>query len=141
MRRRIPLFLACLIIAAYLAACGPQPTQIPPGSLLSGKAAVNEIDILILESFPVQVNVVARGHLPDNCTEIDEIRQERDRQAFQVTIATVRPAAAACTQALEPFEEIISLDVYGLPAGNYTVDVNGVTGTLQLTTDNVPSEP
>ncbi|HZJ35859.1 MAG TPA: hypothetical protein VFD29_04465, partial [Gillisia sp.] len=38
----------------------------------SGLAPVDEIDILILESFPVQINVIARGNLPDPCTEISE---------------------------------------------------------------------
>ena len=38
-----------------------------------GLALVDEIDILILESFPVQINVIARGNLPDPCTEISEV--------------------------------------------------------------------
>jgi putative hemolysin len=63
--------------------CGPQPNSTPPvgdppsGEMIHGEAVVETIDILILESFPVQVNVVARGYLPDGCTEIDEIHQER----------------------------------------------------------------
>jgi len=124
-------------------ACGPQRTQTPsagetpPGGLIHGAAAVEAIDILILESFPVQVNVVARGQLPDGCTEIDGIRQERSDRAFQVTITTARPAAAACTQVIEPFEETISLEVYGLLAGSYTVEVNGATGSFELAVDNV----
>jgi inhibitor of cysteine peptidase len=141
--------LALLLIAAVLAtACSPQPTQTPPidqtppGSLIHGEAAVEAIEILILESFPVQVHVVARGYLPDGCTEIGEIRQACPEQTFQVTITTVRPAAAVCTQALEPFEEAIALDVLGLQAGVYTVDVNGITGTFELAVDNVmPAEP
>jgi hypothetical protein len=33
-------------------------------------AIVEEIDIIILESFPVQVFLVASGYLPDPCTKI-----------------------------------------------------------------------
>jgi hypothetical protein len=44
----------------------------------------------------------------------------------------------ACTLELVPFEQTIDLDVYGLPAGVYTVDVNGVTDTFELMVDNVP---
>jgi inhibitor of cysteine peptidase len=142
------LLVSSLVIMVLAAACGPQPTQAPPtdetppGSLIHGEAAVETIEILILESFPVQVHVIARGHLPDGCTELDEIRKERVEQAFQVTITTARPAGAMCTQALEPFEETIPLDVYGLPAGSYTVEVNGITGTFELAVDNVPpAEP
>ena len=148
MKRSIQQVLVPLLIAAVMvAACGAQPTRTPPvgktppGGVIRGEAVVETIDILILESFPVQVNVVARGNLPDGCTEIDEIGQERSGKAFEVTIPTARPADAACTQALEPFEKTISLDVHGLPAGSYGVDVNGATGAFELAVDNVmPTE-
>lgn len=116
------------------------PTEPSDDGVVEGVASVETIDILILESFPVQINVVARGNLPDGCTTIDEVIQERDGNTFRVTITTVRPVGMACTEALVPFERIIALDVYGLPAGVYTVDVNGVTDTFELTVDNVPQE-
>ena len=40
------------------------------GAVEVGLAVVDSIDILIMESMPVQVNVVARGNLPDGCTSI-----------------------------------------------------------------------
>jgi hypothetical protein len=76
--------------------------------------------------------------LPDGCTTIDQILDAREGNAFQVTITTLRPANQVCTEALMPFERIIPLDVYGLPAGTYTVIVNGVSDTFQLAVDNVP---
>ena len=39
---------------------------------------VESIQIMTLESFPVQIHVVAEGYLPDGCTEIDEINTERE---------------------------------------------------------------
>lgn len=150
-RLLVPLILFAAIL---LAACGPEPTALPRpaatvplptpaateptgGDVIHGQAVVEETDILILESFPVQVNVVARGYLPDGCTEIDEIQQERAGQTFQVTITTVRPADAVCTEAIVPFEQVVGLDVAGLEAGTYTVDVNGVADTFTLAVDNV----
>ena len=99
-------------------------------------APVEEIEIVILESFPVQVQVIARGNLPDPCTEISEILQEREGNTFFITIKTYR-SPGFCIQVLAPFEEIIPLDVYGLPAGTYTVDVNGVQATFDLEVDNI----
>jgi len=99
-------------------------------------APVEEIEIVILESFPVQVQVIARGNLPDPCTEISEILQEREDDTFFITIKTYR-SPGFCIQVLAPFEEIIPLDVYGLPAGTYTVDVNGVQATFDLEVDNI----
>jgi len=104
----------------------------------SGLAPVDEIDILILESFPVQINVIARGNLPDPCTEISEVMKEREGDTFFITIKTYR-YPGFCIQVLAPFEEIIPLGVYGLPAGTYTVDVNGVQGTFDLEVDNIIS--
>ncbi len=146
--------LAVLIIAlAVLAACRPgteataTPTAGPtPEPTLEstepvrGQAQVNNIDVLILESFPVQVNVVARGDLPDSCTQIDEIISQQSGQMFRVAVTTLRQPAAGCAEALVPFEQSISLDVVGLPAGTYDVLVNGVEGSFTLAVDNILEE-
>ena len=116
----------------------PLPTPTPiEGDVIIGEAMVESIEIVFLESFPLQVNVIARGSLPDGCTTIYEVTQEREGDTFKVTITTIRPADLVCTQALVPFEEVVPLDVYGLEAGTYTVDVNGVTGTFTLDVDNI----
>jgi hypothetical protein len=149
MKRSVLQVLVLLLLGALvMTACGPQLTETPmvetpaDHDVVRGEAIVETIEITILESFPVQLRVVARGTLPDGCTEIDGIRQERDNQTFRVTIATARPADALCTEAIMPFEESISLDVYGLSAGSYTVDVNGITDTFELAVDNaLPTEP
>lgn len=105
-----------------------------------GMANVENIEILILESFPVQVHVTAEGYLPDGCTEIDNVRTEREGNVFNISITTKRPKDAVCTQAIEDFKETIPLDAQGLKAGNYTVNVNGVTGSFELTVDNILEE-
>jgi hypothetical protein len=99
---------------------------------------VESIEILILESFPVQVHVVASGTLPDSCTAIEQVDRRREGRVFQVTVTSVRPADEACTAELVPFEEVIALDVLGLEAGEYTVIVNGVSEPFELSVDNVP---
>lgn len=117
-----------------------EPTESAPAQVRIGKAQVGSIEIYILESFPVQVSVLARGNLPDGCTRIGEITTGSDMSTntLWVEIATVRQAEALCTAAVVPFEENVALDVYGLPAGTYIVDVNGVTDTFTLAVDNVP---
>lgn len=139
--------ITLLLVLLFLTACGaptpdvgrdnPQDRPMP-----AGMAPVESIEILILESFPVQVLVRVRGNLPDSCTDIDQINQRSglENNAFWVEITTVRPTDKACTKAPVPFEETISLVVYGLPAGTYTVDVNGVSGTFTLDVDNVLPE-
>ncbi|NJD54234.1 MAG: hypothetical protein FIB07_15380 [Candidatus Methanoperedens sp.] len=107
------------------------------GKFSYGNATVESIEIMVLESFPVQIKVNARGYLPDGCTRIDGITKEKKDNTFSVRIKTVRPVDTFCTQVIVPFQEAISLDVYGLKAGKYTVDVNGVNGTFELMADNI----
>ena len=99
-------------------------------------ANVNDIEILLLESFPVQIHVVARGEHPDSCTKVDEVATRREGDTFFVTITTSRPVDAMCAQVMTPFEEVVALDAVGLKAGVYTVDVNGARDTFELQTDN-----
>jgi len=129
MSKKILLLGLIMLIAIFIAGCFSILPTI-------GLASVDEIDILILESFPVQINVIASGNLPDPCTEVSEVLQEREGNTFFVTIKTYR-SPGFCIQILAPFEEIIPLEVYDLPAGTYTVDVNGVQAAFDLEVDNI----
>ncbi|MGB7339688.1 MAG: hypothetical protein WBC91_12415 [Phototrophicaceae bacterium] len=72
------------------------------------------------------------GDLPDSCTEINEISQERIDDVIQITVTTTRPADAACATVLDSFEIDYTIETTGLDDGTYTVDVNGITLTLTL---------
>ncbi len=150
-------FVLVLLLALLLAGCGspeeetPTPVEIfetatptaaaePPTEPVYGLANVDSVEVLILESFPVQIHVSAQGFLPDSCTQIDDIIVQQEGQLFGVAMTTVREPEQVCAQALVPFEESIPLDVLGLPAGTYTVAVNGVEGSFTLDIDNVIQE-
>jgi hypothetical protein len=121
----------------------PAPATEPAaGEFQYGQAIVNSVDLLTLESFPLQIHAVVQGDLPNGCAEIDEITSEREGNTFMVTITTRSPVGVACTEALVPFEEKIPLEVNGLAAGDYTVTVNGVSNSFNLPIDNIlPTEP
>ncbi len=99
-------------------------------------ATVEAIGVQITESFPVQVSAILTGYLPDGCTEIYEINALREGQTFTIEIVTRKPVDVACTMALVPFEETISLDVEGLPAGDYAVVHGELIETFTLEQDN-----
>jgi inhibitor of cysteine peptidase len=116
----------------------PEPGPTPDmEKVIVGEATVEDVEVLILESFPVQVHARITGYLGDGCTEVGEIRQWREENTLYVTIGTVRPADAVCIMVLLPLETSVPLEVHGLPAGAYTVDVHGVTTTFKLDVDNV----
>lgn len=147
------LLLITLFLLVSLNACGSDEPDASPTAVadtptavaadptsetpIQQAANVDSIEILILESFPVQVNVRARGDLPDGCTMIDSVDTVQEGTTFNITITTLRPAGELCTEALVPFEETISLDVLGLSAGTYAVNVNGINGSFTLQVDNV----
>lgn len=118
---------------------GPHVVKPSPGAVITGTAQIETVEILMLESFPVQINVHVTGWLGDGCTTLGEITQVREENTFKISLPTQRPADAICTQQLVGFEQTLPLDVAGLPKGTYTVDVNGVTQTFTLDVDNVPS--
>lgn len=125
--------LLTVIMALWLLAAGCSDGS----DSIIGVAPVDSIEIVILESFPVQVMIIARGDLPDSCTEIGNITQRREGNTFLVTIETLRDQDLICAQVTVPFQESVSLDVEGLPAGTYVVDVNGVRDSFVLAIDNV----
>lgn len=128
---------ALVLLAGLAAACGG-PTQADR----PGRAQVDEVRIEILESLPVQVEVLIRGDLPDSCTTLDRIDQRFDapEDTFWIQIETTRTTDEVCAQVLVPFEETVALDVYGLPAGTYQVNVHGTRESFTLDVDNVPPD-
>lgn len=144
------IFGALLIAAIVLGACsgipviGGQPGSIgtptaDSDNIIRSLASVEDLEVRILESFPVQVEVVVRGSLPDSCTTIEGIVKNREGNTFTIGLGTARPSESVCVQTIRPYEEAIALDVEGLPAGAYTVNVNGVSETFDLLVDNNPS--
>ncbi len=126
MKRGTGLFFMLLFIAGPAWAGG-------------GRATVASIEIVIAESFPVQVFAILRGHLSDGCTKIAGItsRGPEDNR-FELEIATQRPPDAMCTQALVPFEHNVPIQAYGLPAWDYEVVAGGVSASFTLRQDNKP---
>jgi len=109
-------------------------TGFPGGGQL---AQVESIEIMVSGNLPVELNVAARGSLPDKCSSIDQARTIRNGNIFQVELTIKQTSTGECEPVAVAFEEKIPLDVKGLPAGLYTVDVNGVIGTFEFAMDNV----
>src|SRR5688500_13270843 len=105
-----------LIATPTMAATLASPTT-PSGEGQGTTVYVDSIDLLTLESFPVQMRAIVKGNLPDTCTTITSASSERDGNAFTINFVTTRPADAICAQMLVPFEQTVTLDVTGLKAG------------------------
>jgi inhibitor of cysteine peptidase len=146
------------LITILLSACSSDHTPANDNSKLNSTTKVNltvssptnsvaqiqvdHLEMLIFETYPIQINVLVKGHFLDNCTTIADIIAEEPKAnvfAFQISIA--RQTKHKCEQRNEPFEEIIPLDIEGLKAGIYAVTVNGITDTFELGIDNPVIHP
>ena len=101
------------------------------------RAIVETAEVLILESFPLQVNIKISGNLSDGCTSVYQLVTENKRDSFQIKIMTLREKNAMCAQALVPFEVYAPLDVNGLPAGTYQVIIDDLITEFTFTQDNI----
>lgn len=107
-----------------------------------GKAPIEQVELIVIDSFPVQVFLKVQGAFPGNCGNLGQINQRLIDHRFEVAVHTEFPdlplGTYACTQNMEYFEKNIPLSVYDLSAGSYEYSINGgdYAGTFTLTEDN-----
>lgn len=106
-------------------------------------APVSSAELNILESFPVQVQLRVSGQFSNDCTTITRVDQARGGNTFAVEVILLSPSPpnATCVSVPTEYEQIVELDVLGLFAGTYNVNVNGVIQSFTLTADNMLQEP
>jgi inhibitor of cysteine peptidase len=130
-----------LLAGVFLAACQPElPVEVPPDDdyAYGQEAIVESLEVMMMESFPLQARAVVSGYTPDGCTELYEIDVAREDQEFNLTLVTRRETGdVVCTMALEPFEETVDLEIEGLEAGTYTVIAQDQQVEFTLDVDNV----
>ena len=132
----IKLFLSIALLSLVVSACANGASPID-----ESEVRVESIELLTLESFPVQIHAVLKGTLRDGCVQIDDVDVTREGNTFKLTLVTSRLENARCTSERQPFEQTVPLDVFGLPAGTYTVNAGDVSATFELAVDNILEQP
>ena len=111
--------------------------QESPQGVPNAGVYVHGVEVLLMESFPVQAAVLISGDWADGCTGLVGTEISRADTQFTLTLLTYRPADRMCTEALVPFTERVALDIAGLAAGEYEVVVAGQqTAVFKLDVDN-----
>jgi inhibitor of cysteine peptidase len=101
----------------------PWQPQAADRSLQHGEAFIEEMDILVMESFPPQYTLTLQGTLPTPCHQLRvELAPPDSQNVIQVSAYSVVDPNAICAQVLAPFEASVPLQ--GQPSGTYTVVVN-----------------
>jgi hypothetical protein len=137
------LLVGLLSLMVLVAACGDDDDDDDGdgnGEPISGTFEVDSIEVLQLESFPIQVSVEASGTLPGSCTEVSDVDIDQEGNLFTVSIETLTATDVACTLDIIEHTESVSL---GSPdPGDYTVTVNGVSEDFTVPgDDDGASEP
>lgn len=92
--------------------------------LTRGNVYINEASLMIRTSSPPQISLTVKGDLPTPCNQLRaEIGAPDAENKIEIVLYSVSNPNKSCAQVLKPFEE--SIDLGTLPAGHYTVWVNG----------------
>jgi hypothetical protein len=123
------MLLAILALGLASAACvgqvdpAAQAPSLEPG-FERFPIAPAAAEVLLAESFPVQVRLEVRGELPDACGTLGwAVAPGEDQGRIQVALYVDRPTAGACIQVVTPFTASIPLGTF--ERGSYAVFVNG----------------
>src|SRR4030095_5459758 len=99
----------------------PQPNDV---NLSREGIFIEEMGLVIRESYPPQISLNMSGNLPTPCHALRAIVNEPDAEnKINVEVYTVVDPNTMCTQVLKPFTQNIDLGTF--PSGHYTVWVNG----------------
>ena len=131
-QKRVSIFLLTILFVLVLSSCNSQESDPPAPTAVSdlplapeptsarltepvyGLADVERLEILTLESFPVQINVRIQGVLPNDCAEIDDVVVQRDDDFFNMAVTIVQEPGEDCAEVEVPF------DVAGNPSSEFS---------------------
>ena len=79
----------------------------------------------------VPVEVLVKGALPDACSALDAVTQERTGHFVTMALTMHQPRGAVCAQVVRPFRFYVRLDGLFVP-GSYTLRLNGRVTPFQI---------
>lgn len=88
----------------------------------------------------VAVEVLVKGALPDACSALNAVTQSRTGHFVTLTLTMRQPRGAVCAQVVRPYRFYVSLDD-ALPAGSYTLTLNGRVTPFQILAGTAPEAP
>ena len=113
--------------------------EVPIGVAMNGQPMpsgaslhlIESVEILVMESFPMQIALNLTGYIPDGCTAPTQVVQSRDGEMVMVRVFRTLPPETMCAAMAAVYNDTIQLEG-GFTSGHYTFDVNGVIVEIDL---------
>lgn len=86
---------------------------------------IDDVNVEVGVGSPMPVFVHVNGNLPDTCAQVEYVEQVQDNSNFIIQVGTTASTKQDCIQDTLPFRMSIPLNIFDLPVGSYTVEVNG----------------
>jgi len=142
----ILLLNACSPLTTIVSVSGEQPAPVEEVESWNSNyqpITIYSVEIEVGVGSPIPVHVIVDGDLPDPCSQVEYTEIKQDGSNFIITLCATPdiggPAMDGCIKDTLPFTMSIPLNVVDLPAGSYTVTVNGTRADFKLDTANSAS--
>ena len=102
------------------------------------KVTVDGVEIRYLETNPVQVELVIRGTLPDQCKYRFYSVENRSDQNVKISLSGIHPSDSSCLQTAQTIEYVLRLgrdmpeSGRGFPPGDYNLTVNNYQTSFSI---------
>lgn len=143
MNRKI-LFLFGLIAVLILNACAPVVSaateELKPAPIIDATGSealeIDDVQVEVGVGSPRPVFVHVSGSLPDTCSQVEYSEIKQDGSNFIITLSTLAGSSEDCIKDSLPFRMSFPLNIIDLPAGKYSVEVNGSRAEFELESGN-----
>ena len=135
------LLSACSPLITIVSSSGEQPTPVESYDSVSAgyqPITVDQVEVEVGVGSPIPVHVIISGWMPDPCSQVEHTEIKQDGSNFIITLFATPdiggPAVDGCIKDPMYFKMGIPLNVVDLPAGSYSVSVNGSRADFKLDT-------
>jgi hypothetical protein len=95
-------------------------------------APIHEVEVLFMESFPVQVGVRIKGGLRDGCTTFRDAMVTREGDTVNIEVTVQKPKGKECPAVYTLFEKNLNLGSDFTAGAIYNLKVNDYATTFEM---------
>jgi len=107
---------------------GVSSAGLPDGASLH---LIDSVEVIVMESFPMQIALNVTGYIPDGCSAPTQILQSRDGNMVMVRVFRTLPPETMCAAMAATYNDTLKIEG-GFEPGHYTFDVNGLVVEVDL---------